>query len=104
MKKVEILQALNETGIEFNPVIFDTEGKILLPQWQKEHFEPEIYQLAKEAGHSLLFTQPHYSDHQPIELVQARIKSSIARQYSKSNTSEDVQSRLNKEFEELETV
>ena len=63
--------------------------------------QPEIVQVARETGHSGLFTPPHYSDLQPIELVWACVKSSITRIYSRTITFNDVQSRPKEEFEFL---
>lgn len=50
-----------------------------------------------------MFTPPHYSDLQPIELVWAHMKNTVARQYSYKTTLDDVRFRLNREFEKLLT-
>ncbi len=67
----------------------------------RDNIDPEIVQVAREMGHIVLFTPPHYSDLQPVELVWAYIKSSIARKYSNTTTFNDVQTRLKEEFELL---
>lgn len=46
------------------------------------HIDPVICTMAKEEGHEVLFSPPHYSDLQPIELVWAIVKGEVGRQYS----------------------
>ena len=50
-----------------------------------------------------LYCGPQYSGLQPIELVWARIKSSIARRYKKGTTLQDVRARLVTKFNRLNT-
>ena len=42
--------------------------------------------VAKAAGHEVVFTPPYHSDVQPIELVWARVKGEVGRQYTKGDT------------------
>ena len=79
------------------------EAKIFPKNWIQNSIELEIIQLAQENGHEVLFTPPHHSDLPPIELVWAKIKSSVARQYSKDASLKDVRRRLEEEFKNLLT-
>ena len=50
----------------------------------------------------MVFTPPHFSDLQRIEILWARIKSEVGRQYLKNTSIEDVRSRLYEQFGSLE--
>lgn len=63
----------------------------------------EIEQLASAAGHCVLFTPPHFSYLLPIELVWARIKGAVARDYLKCITFSIVRKKLDDQFEWLGT-
>lgn len=80
------------------------EAKLLLKKWINANVEMEIVQCAKELGHSVLFTPPHYSDLQPIELVWALIKNNVAKSYKKGITFTEVRANLDKQFEALCTT
>ncbi|KAE8962921.1 hypothetical protein PR001_g29544 [Phytophthora rubi] len=75
--------------------------------WEKlsrhivEHVEPEIVSMAKEKGHEVVFTPPHYSDLQPIEYVWANIKGEVGRQYTSNTTFQQVRNRLDRAFENI---
>ncbi|DAZ99799.1 TPA: LOW QUALITY PROTEIN: hypothetical protein N0F65_001308 [Lagenidium giganteum] len=47
-----------------------------------------------DAGRRVIFTPPHHSDLQPIELVWASVKGEVGRQYTTSTTFADVKGRL----------
>lgn len=83
--------------------ISSVEAKMVLRSWVNSNVEPTIVQLDKEHGHRVIFTPPHYSDLQPIELLWARIKGAVSRQYTKSTTLEDVSNRLNHQFQLLDS-
>ena len=68
------------------------------------NIEPAIVQETRKLGHDDIFTPPHLSDLQPIKLIWARIKSSIARSYSKTTTLQNVKDRLDEESNILETA
>ena len=70
------------------------EANFSLRQQRNINIDLEIMQLAVKEGHEVLFTSPHYSDLQTIELIWPRVNSSVARQYSKTATLKDVQNRL----------
>ena len=66
--------------------------------------KPHVQQIAAANQHEVLYTPPHYSDLQPIEMVWAHIKGRIARRYQKGTTLKDVEARLNSEFATLGRV
>ena len=61
----------------------------------------QVVGLATEKGHKVLFTPPYHSDLQPIELVWARVKGNVGRQYSNESTLDLVYQRLLAEFQSL---
>ncbi|OQR85314.1 hypothetical protein ACHHYP_11956 [Achlya hypogyna] len=79
-------------------IAFTSETKPEL--WKKlkkyidDNIEPEIVTLAKEDGHEVLYSPPHHSDLQPIELVWANVKGTIGRAYDENTTVQDVRIRL----------
>ena len=77
------------------------EAKTILREWVNRNVKPAIVELAESAGHKVVFTPPHFSDLQPIELLWARVKGAVARQYSKNTTMFDVRNRLENEFQLL---
>ncbi len=79
------------------------EAKMKLRNYIRECIEPEIVNLAEAEGHQAVFSPPYYSDLQPIELVWARIKNSIGRQYTRGITFQDVKNKLEVEFKNLST-
>ena len=62
----------------------------------------EIVRLAEEHGHEVLFTPPYHSDLQPIELLWARVKGRVGRQYNNETTLQIVYERLMREFQLVE--
>ncbi|TYZ68603.1 hypothetical protein PybrP1_005978 [[Pythium] brassicae (nom. inval.)] len=63
--------------------------------------EPEACTMARTAGHEVLFTPPHHSDLQSIELVWAIAKGEVGRQYTTDTTFADVKHRLDQAFDRL---
>ena len=85
-KKQRMLKYCNEHGIDVNPsdlksIVWDT-----LKKYVNEHVRPTIVSMAEAAGHKVVFSPPHHSDLQPIELVWANVKRNLGRQYT-TNTS-----------------
>jgi transposase len=66
-----------------------------------KNVEIVVCKMARDAGHEVLFSPPHYSDLQPIELIWAVVKGELGRQYSTDTTFKDVLDRLNKSFNSL---
>ena len=55
--------------------------------------------LAEEQGHKVVFTPPHHSDLQPIELLWAKLKGNIGRKYDSNTTMAVLKERLDEEFD-----
>jgi len=78
------------------------ESKTML--WNKvshhidAHIRPVICQMAEREGHEVIFSPPHHSDLQPIELVWAIVKGEVGRQYTTSTTFAMVRQRLEAAF------
>ena len=75
----------------------------MLRRWANENFLLAIVQLARAAGHYVLFTPPHFSDLQPIEILWVRVKGEIGCMYTRDTTLADVGRRLRRQFELLES-
>ena len=101
LRKCEVLAALNQLGISYDPNISAVEAKFLLRNKVSDNVLPETMQLANAAGHEVLFTPPRYSDLQPIELLWAYVKGAVGRQYSLDTTIRDVKERLDQQFNDL---
>ncbi len=82
LQKAEVLAELRRVEMNYDPNVSAVEAKQLLRQWQDQNICAEVVSMAKESGHVVLFTPPHYSDLQPIRLLWAKIKSSVAKKYS----------------------
>lgn len=103
MRKADVLAALYRHGVSYDARITAIEAKRILKQWQNNNIRIEIEQLATDVGHSVLFTPPHFSDLQPIEMVWARIKDAVARSYCKGIQFGEVRRKLDEQFELFET-
>ncbi|CAK4077323.1 unnamed protein product [Aphanomyces euteiches] len=57
--------------------------------------------MARAAGHEVVYTPPHHSDLQPIELIWANVPGHVGRQYDTTTTFADVLTRLEKAFDKL---
>ena len=60
-----------------------------------------VQEIIEAAGHQLIFTPPHFSDLQPIEMVWACVKGEVGRAYDKDTTFKMVKGRLKEAFENL---
>ncbi|ETV98931.1 hypothetical protein H310_08418 [Aphanomyces invadans] len=63
--------------------------------------EPMVVTMARDRGHDVLFTPPHHSDLQPIEMVWAKAKGDVGVQYKVDTTFADVRARLDDAFKQL---
>ena len=101
-KKEDLQKACEHYRIAFRP----TDTKVML--WDNLHryvqanIPPVIVQMAEEEGHEVLYSPPHYSDLQPIELVWAIVKGDVGRQYSTETTFKDVLEHLKHAFHILQ--
>ncbi len=68
----------------------------------KEHItstvHPTMVALANAAGHRVLFTPPHHSDLQPIEMLWAIVKGQMGRKYSYKTSFKAMQNNLKEAF------
>ena len=94
-----VLKGIDKATLENRTAL---QLKQLVKHWIEANVPIEIVRLAEEAGHRVLFTPPYHSDLQPIELVWARIKGNIGRQYTTGTTISVVYDRLMHEFGKLE--
>ena len=66
-------------------------------------FLPVVCQMAKDAGHEVIHSPPHYSDLQPIEIVWANVKGEVGRQHTTDTTFKEVLVRLEAAFAKLQS-
>lgn len=102
-KTTQLTEYLTSVGIEVEsadtlPILREKANAYI-----KEYEQWECVRLAEEYGHEVLFTPAYHSDLQPIELVWARVKGNIGRQYDINTKLSDVYERLLKEFDNLDT-
>ena len=100
-KKADLVTACAKYGVPVAPT--DTKP-VLWDKLQKhvaEHVKPVLVTMAEEAGHTLLYTPPRYSDLQPIELVWAIVKGRVGKEYTTDTKMKDVEQRLKKAFHNL---
>ena len=69
----------------------------------EKNVHPVICQMAIDRGHQVIFSPPHHSDLQPIELVWANVKGSVGRKYTTETTMQDVLKRINEAFLNLKS-
>ena len=67
----------------------------------KKTFLPVVRQMAKDAGHEVVYSPAHYLDLQPIEIVWAIVKGEVGRQYTTETTFRQVLERLEAAFTKL---
>jgi transposase len=100
-KKSVLQKACKEYGISFEP----TETKAMLwpklSEYVRKNIKPVVVSMAAARGHEVLFSPPHYSDLQPIEIVWAIVKGVVGRQYTTETTFQQVRERLEKAFQDL---
>ncbi|ETV78313.1 hypothetical protein H257_07899 [Aphanomyces astaci] len=79
-----------------------------LGSWRKVDFRlklevaarvlPVVVSMARARGHDVVFTPPHHSDLQLIEMVWAKVKGDVGVQYTVDTTFADVRPRLDVAF------
>ena len=101
LKEAEVLLELTKTNIYIYLNLSAIDTKKQLRNWINKKIDPAIVLEARRYVNEVLFTPAYYSDLQPIELIWARIKGSVARSHSKSTTLQEVGEKLDKKFLEL---
>ena len=98
-RKADLIAYCTSKGLPVEPGDTVAILKKRVSEHIKEHEEREVEILAREAGHRVLWQPPHHSDFQPIELLWAKLKGNIGRQYSINTTMSVLKQRLDDEFE-----
>jgi hypothetical protein len=106
MKKQECIDYLLSKNQFVDPSMSAVELKAQVRRFIKEMVPVEVVKRAQEGPvkHKVLFSPPHHSDFQPIELTWARVKGNIGRLYTTDTTLDDVHQRLRKELNDLLTA
>ena len=102
-KKSQMQQACTERGIPFNP----SDLKCVLWEKLREHNRsyviPLVKTMALDHGHEVIYSPPHHSDLQLIELVWTIMKGEVGWQYTTNTTFAQVLECLNSPFENLQS-
>jgi transposase len=103
LRKADTIAFLERKG-----VIYEAKDTVaILHKRAKDYIEAfemrECVKLAHEQGHTVLMTPPYHSDFQPIELLWARIKGEVGRQYDNETTLALVLERLQAAFDRVQT-
>lgn len=99
LKKEELVHYLQSVNVRIDPSDTVAILKQKANKYVQENEQWEIVKLAEERGHKVLFTPAYHSDLQPIELVWARVKGNVGRQYDADTKLSDVYDRLIVEFD-----
>ena len=75
--------------------------RLLLKEQVIPFIKPAIVKVAEAEGHRILFQPPHHSDLQAIELIWAKAKGQVAKQYSSSTSFKEVEERLLEAFSQI---
>jgi len=67
------------------------------------NINPIIVQMALDEGHGVVFSPPHHSDLQPIEIVWAVVKGKVGRHYTTDTNFKYFFGRLRDAFNELQS-
>ncbi|KAF0702437.1 hypothetical protein AaE_015926 [Aphanomyces astaci] len=79
-RKADLMVACDALGIEHTP------GELKASIWSKlqpytASVVPVVVEMASAAGHEVVYSAPHHSNLQPIELLWAIVKEDVGRQY-----------------------
>jgi ribosomal protein L30/L7E len=101
LRKLELQAFLELKSIAYGA----TDTVAILSEKARDHVDKhekiECIKLAEAQGHTVLFTPPYHSDIQPIELLWARVKGEVGRQYDINSTLALVLERLLASFERV---
>jgi transposase len=101
-KKKDLIEACRKYGIvehDEKETCEELWGK--LSEHIKKNIPPVIVKAAREAGHEVLYSAPHYSDLEPIETVWAIVKGRVGRHYDGNTTFAIVRDRLVEALDEV---
>jgi transposase len=102
LRKADCRAFLERKGVAYGA----TDTVPILHKRARDYIEAfemrECEKLAHEQGHTVLMTPPYHSDFQPIELLWARVKGEVGRQYDNQTTLSLVLQRLMDAFDRVE--
>lgn len=94
--KADLQAYLTRSNVAFHPK--DTKPILKeLVRAQRAKEKTVCEELAEKEGHQVLYTPPHHSDFQPIELLWAKLKGNIGRKYDSTTTMAVLKQRLDEE-------
>ncbi|RHZ24033.1 hypothetical protein DYB31_006619 [Aphanomyces astaci] len=103
-RKVDLLAACQLYGVDVEARDLKSTIWSRLKPVVAARFLPVVVSMARARGHDVVFTPPHHSDLQPIEMVWAKVKGDVGVQYTVDTTFADVRSRLDVAFAQLPPV
>lgn len=92
LKKYEIVHDAKDNKVKLVNKLYD---------YIDANVDLVLVDMVKKAGHELIFSPPHHSDLQAIEIIWAITKQEVARQYDANTKKKDVFERLNAAFKKL---
>eukprot|EP00171_Calliarthron_tuberculosum_P000839 IDg839t1 len=101
-RKAQITEAAAAYDIAVDPKMTKPEIWDLVEEYIRKNVIPTVCDMARSAGHEVLYSPPHYSDLQPIEIVWALTKGTVGRAYTIQTKFPDVLVRLRQAFAELQ--
>ena len=96
-------KACAEQGIPYNANDLKCVLWEKLWEYNRLNVLPVVKTMALERGHEVVYSPPHHSDLQPIELVWANVKGDVGRQHTTNTTFAQVLDRLNNSFTNLQS-
>ena len=103
LKKNELIEYMrDDAGLDVDPTKTAVELRKEAQDYVNETEKIAIVAMSQAFGHKVLFTPPYHSDLQPIELLWARVKGQVGRQYALGTTLDMVYLRLIDAFDEVE--
>jgi transposase len=102
-KKDHMQESLTKYNIPWEPNEIKPTLQYKLMKYVRENIEPEVFQMAKAAGHEILYSPPNLSYLSPIETVWANIKGDIGREYTDETAMKDVEERLLRAFNNVKS-
>ncbi|RHY54856.1 hypothetical protein DYB28_008742 [Aphanomyces astaci] len=84
------------TGTEFKSLLWEK-----LAAYIETNVLSVVMTMASERGHTVVYTPPHHSDLQPIEMIWALVKGDVGRQYTDMTKFPEVKTRLVAAFAKL---
>ncbi|KAH9085144.1 hypothetical protein LEN26_020628 [Aphanomyces euteiches] len=100
-RKSTLLDACSLYGIATSGDEYKSELWQKLATYIKAHVRPVIVDMAQRRGHTVVYTTPHHSDLQTIELIWANVMTKVDHQYTDMTQFPEVKTRLELAFAEL---